>query len=128
MNYFENNYSLLLENFSYWSNRKLYLELMERFINGRIDGTQFDNEFCQMWRVDRDKSYSSKELLDKIEDVELTKLEGFSALISDLFTDCDVFEPDSALREDYEISEEELRNRVKKTFLEMKERYPYNSN
>ena len=113
-----------MENFSYWENRKLYLELMERFINGRIDGTQFDSEFCQMWRVDRDKNYSSKELLDKIEDVELTKLEGFSALISDLFTDCDVFEPDSALREDYEISEEELRNRVKKTFLEMKERYP----
>jgi hypothetical protein len=65
-----------------------------------------------------------KELLDKIEDVELTKLEGFSALISDLFTDCDVFEPDSALREDYEISEEELRNCVKKTLLEMKDRYP----
>ena len=97
---------------------------MERFINGRIDGTQFDSEFCQMLRVDRDKNQSSKELLDKIKDVELTKFKGFSILISDLFTDCDVFEPNSALREDSEISEEELKNRVKKTFLEMKERYP----
>jgi hypothetical protein len=124
MNSFENNNFLLLENFSYWENRKLYLELMKRFINGRIDGTQFDSEFCRMWTVDRNKNYSSKEFLDKIEGVELTKLEGFSALISDLFTDCDVFEPDSALRENYEISEEELKNCVKKTFLEIKDRYP----
>jgi hypothetical protein len=124
MNHFEDNYALLLENFSYWENRKLYLELMERFINERIDGTQFDSEFCQMWRVDRDKTYSSKELLNNIEHVDLTKLEGFSALISDLFTYCDVFEPDSALREDYEISEKELRNYVKKTLLEIKNRYP----
>jgi hypothetical protein len=114
----------LSENFSYWENRKLYLQLMEKFVNGTIDGTQFDSEFCRMWRVNRDKNYSLKELLDKIEDVELTKLEGFSALISDLFTDCDVFEPDSALREDYEISEEELRNCVKNTLLEIKDRYP----
>lgn len=76
-----------------------------------------------MWRVDRDKNYSLKELLDKIEDEKLTELEGFSTLISGLFTDCDVFEPDSALREDYEISEEELKNCVKKTLLEMKCRY-----
>lgn len=124
MNYFENNNSLLLENFSYWENKKLYLQLMEKFVNGRIDGTQFNSEFYRMWRLDRDKNYSLKELLDKIEDVELTKLEGFSALISDLFTDCDVFEPNSALREDYEISEEELRNCVKKTLLEMTDRYP----
>ena len=94
---------------------------MERFINGKIDGTQFDSEFCQMWRVDRDKNYSWKEFLDKIHDVEVTKLEGFSALISDLFTDCDVFQPNPALRDDYEISEEELRNCVKKTLLQIQE-------
>lgn len=117
----QNNHSLLLENFSYWENKKQYLELMERFINGKIDGTQFDSEFCQMWRVDRDKNYSWKEFLDKIHDVEVTKLEGFSALISDLFTDCDVFQPNPALRDDYEISEEELRNCVKKTLLQIQE-------
>ena len=113
---------LLLENFSYWKNKKVYSEVMEKFINGRIDSHQFENEFCQMWRLDRDKTYSLKEL--PLEDVELTKLEGFSALLSDLFASCDIFEPDPALREDYEISEEELRNCVKKTLLEIKERYP----
>ena len=65
-----------------------------------------------------------KELLDKIDDVELSKLEDFSDLISNLFTDYDVFDLDSTLREDSEISEEELRNYVKKTLLEIKDRYP----
>ena len=43
------------------------------------------------------------------------------ALISDLFLDCELLEVDPLLREDYEISEEELRNCVKKTLLEIKE-------
>ena len=32
MDYFENNNSLLLENFSYWENRKLYLQLMGKLM------------------------------------------------------------------------------------------------
>ena len=77
-----------------------------------------------MWEVNRDKKDSLKELLDKIDDVELSKLEDFSDLISNLFTDYDVFDLDSTLREDSEIFEEELRNYVKKTLLEIKDRYP----
>ena len=38
MDYFENNNSLLLENFSYWENRKLYMQLMKKFVNGRMEG------------------------------------------------------------------------------------------
>ena len=34
---------------------------------------------------------------------KLIESKGFSAIISNLFTDCDVFEPDPSLREDYEI-------------------------
>ena len=77
-----------------------------------------------MWEVNRDKKDSLKGLLDKIDDVELSKLEDFSDLISNLFTDYDVFDLDSTLREDSEIFEEELRNYVKKTLLEIKDRYP----
>ena len=60
----------------------------------------------------------------KINNEELIESKGFSTIISNLFTDCDVFEPDPSLREDYEISEVELKNRVKKTLLEIKYRYP----
>ena len=89
-----------------------------------MDDRQFDSKFYRMWEVNRDKKDSLKELLDKIDDVELSKLEDFSDLISNLFTDYDVFDLDSTLREDSEIFEEELRNYVKKTLLEIKDRYP----
>ena len=55
---------------------------------------------------------------------KLIESKGFSAIISNLFTDCNVFEPDPSLREDYEISEVKLKNHVKKTLLEIKYRYP----
>jgi hypothetical protein len=118
------DYALLLEDFKYWENKKLYLELMEKFIHQKINGTQFDKEFCKMWRTDRDKTYSSQDWLNKLEHVDLTKSRGFANLMSDLFIDCDVFQPDLALIKDFEISEEELRNCVKKAFLEIKNRYP----
>jgi hypothetical protein len=41
--------------------------------------------------------------------------------MSELFIDCDIFEPEPVLRIDYEISEEELRNCVKKTLLQIQD-------
>ena len=87
---------------------------MEKFINGIVDGQKFEEKFYQIWRLNRDKEYSSEEIL-KINNEKLIESKGFSTIISNLFTDCDVFEPDPSLREDYEISEIELKNCVKKT-------------
>ena len=58
-----------------------------------------------------------KELLNKIEYKKWTELDSFSALIRNLFPDGDVFEPESGLREEDDISEEELRDCVKKNFV-----------
>ena len=63
-----------------------------------------------MLRGECDKNYSLKELFDKIKDDKLTELESFSALISDLLTDCDVFEHERII--------------IKKTLLEIKDCYP----
>tara|TARA_Y100000748_G_C15202392_1_gene374018 strand:+ start:132 stop:476 length:345 start_codon:yes stop_codon:yes gene_type:complete len=106
---------LPLSDFSYWENKKLYTQLMEKFINGIIDGQTFEEKFYQIWRLNRDKEYSTEEIL-KINNEKLIELKGFSTIISNLFTDCDVFEPDPSLREDYEISEVELKNCVKKLY------------
>ena len=114
---------LPLPDFSYWESKKLYTQLMEKFINGIIDGQTFEEKFYQIWRLNRDKEYSTEEIL-KINNEKLIELKGFSTIISNLFTDCDVFEPDPNLREDYEISEVALKNCVKKTLLEIKYRYP----
>ena len=115
--------SLLIRNFKYWENCEIYQELMEKFVAKKISGTEFSDQFFEMWRSDRDKIYNSEELVYITKNVQLTKIEGFSALISDLFLDCESFENDPALREDYEISEEELRECVKKTLLEIKDRW-----
>ena len=97
--------------------------MIEKFINEIVDGQKFEEKFSQIWILNRDKEYSTEEIL-KINNEKLIELKGFSTIISNLFTDCDVFEPDPNLREDYEISEVELKNRVKKTLLEIKYRYP----
>lgn len=114
---------LLLSDFSYWQSKKLYTQLMEKFINGIIDGQKFEEEFCQIWRLNRYEEYSSEEIL-KINNEKLIESRGFSAIVSRLFTDCDVFEPNPSLRENYKISEIELKNYVKKTLSEIKYRYP----
>ena len=114
---------LLLSDFSYWQSKKLYTQLMEKLINGIIDGQKFEEEFYQIYRLKRDKEYSSEEIL-KIDNEKLIESKGFSTIISHLFNDCDVFEPDPSLREDYEILDIELKNCVKKTLSEIKYRYP----
>ena len=104
-----------LSDFSYWESKKLYTQLMEKSINGIVDGQKFEEKFYQIWRWNRDKEYSTEEIL-KINNEKLVESKGFSTIIPNLFTDCDVFEPDPSLREDYEISEVELKNRVKKLY------------
>jgi hypothetical protein len=77
VNYSPNNHFLLflvLENFSYWENKKQYLELMERCMNGKMDSMQFASEFYQMTRGDREKTCGLKEFLDTLNDVEFNKL------------------------------------------------------
>lgn len=97
---------------------------MKKFVDKKISGTEFSDQFFQMWKSDRDKTYNSEELVYITENFKLTEINGFSSLISDLFLDCELFEADLSLRGDYEISEEELRNCVKNTLLEIKDRYP----
>jgi hypothetical protein len=114
---------LEFEDFRYWESKKLYTQLMEEFINGLINGQKFTEKFFQIWRLNRDKEYSNEEIL-KINNEKLIESKGFSTITSNLFTDCDVFQPDPSLRGDFEISEVELKNCVKRTLLEINYRYP----
>jgi len=117
------NESLLIRNFKYWQNSKAYLNLMKKFVDKKISAIEFSDQFFQMWKSDRDKAYNSEELVYITENFKLAQIDGFSSLISDLFLDCESFEADPLLREDYEISEEELRSCVKKALLKIKDCY-----
>lgn len=61
INLYNNDRSLLLD-FSYCQSNRLYTQLMEKFINGIIDGPKFEEEFYQIWSLNRDKEYSSEEI------------------------------------------------------------------
>ena len=91
-----NNNPLHLTDFSYCQIKKLYIKLMKKFINGIINGQKLEEEFYQIWRLNRDKKYSSEKIL-KIDNEKLIESKGFSAIMSPLFTDCEVFEPDPSL-------------------------------
>ena len=121
----ENEFNpLILERCKYWDNKEAYIYLIEKFVDGRISGIEFEREFLQIWRFDRDRIIDSLKLSHIMKNFESTKLERFSSLISlELFIDLESFQPDPLFREDYEISEEELRDRVKKTLLEIKNHY-----
>ena len=123
MSDFEENYEVLIENFKLWEHKNIYVELMEQFLNNTIDGRQFETEFYKLWYRDIERHYSSKELLQIARQIDLNQFKGYSHILSKLFTDCDVFEPDLVLRDDSEISEEELRDCVKKALLEIKNNY-----
>lgn len=75
-------------NFKYWENYKMYLDLMKKFVDKNISGTEFSYQLFQMWKSDRDKTYNSEELVYITESFKLTEINGFSSLISDLFLDC----------------------------------------
>ena len=60
-------------------------------------------------RLDCQKEYRSETMLYIIDNWKIKQFQGLSSVISKLFTDLDVFEPNPLLREDYEIDEKELR-------------------
>ena len=101
---------VLIEDFHYFNNLDSYIKLIESFLNYQIDVEKFEINFYQMNRLDRDKDQKWEDMLYIIDNLELKQFQGISSVISKLFTDLDVFEPDPLFREDYEIDEQELRN------------------
>lgn len=56
---------------NYWSNKNNYIDLMKKFIDGKINGIEFDQEFCQICKGGGRDNISK---LDNPCNVELTKL------------------------------------------------------
>lgn len=80
---------------------------MDEFINAHISGVEFEKEFFQMMRKDRDcKSYPLQ---------EQPKLE---SVLARVFTACDVFNPNADARSEYEYDETELRDFVRDILAE----------
>ena len=114
---------ILISDFNDWQNREIYIELIENFLNDKIDVKEFEKKFLSLWKSNLDEDKSWERFVYIINNFKLNQFQGFSSLISKLFTDLEVLEPDLFLRQDYEIGEDDFRECLKKILIEIKNRY-----
>ena len=115
--------AILISDFNEWTRRDDYIRLMEDFLNNRINFEEFDKEFLNIWSTNNDKDKSWEEFLFIINNFKLNEFDDFSSLTSKLFEDIDIVETDPLFRQDYQITEEELMERIRIILLEMKNKY-----
>lgn len=114
------NYEISILDHLKWSRRSRYFILMSDFLDKKIDADEY---ICELFKFEAEtqnlveKLKLDFEMLKEFEPNSLSK--GFSKLTEDLCSDCRIFEPDSNLRDDYELSEKELLNNVKKIYLQL---------
>jgi len=121
-NFFElEAYSAMMIAHLHWQNREQYFELIEQFLNGPINFLDLRKKYRSISdAVERLKAELI--LLDPVE--PYNKAFGFTELINEIIMLFDRYCPDPRIREDYEFSEEELKNLIQKIFIGMKNRYP----
>ena len=95
---------------SYWDNRRQYYTIVDDFVRGETGGVEFETRFTERWREDRDESLSHP--VEPDDSAQEQKREALERALSQVFTACDVFDPDPTTRTQYEYSEEELRQFV----------------
>ena len=93
---------------------------MEDFLNNKINFKEFDKEFLKIWSSNNDRKKSWEEFIFIINNFKLDEFNNFSSLTAELFEYIDIVEIDSTFRQDYEITERELKDRIKIILSKMK--------
>jgi hypothetical protein len=112
------NYSVVLDRQLDWETRDQYLQLLKKFIEGKIDIGEFLIPFEERGRL-------NGEVLDILES-NLILLEphekslDFLDFIQQILQDCDIYNPDpEPFRHEYELDETEFRNSIEETYLQI---------
>ena len=113
------DYRATVQEHVFWKNRRQFGLLMENFINGIIDGEEFSDKFCGIYRKTLDAFDAFETDLEKLEDFQPDlRSSGFGSIISALRRDCEAFEPDSTfvelniVRESDDYTEEQLKDLI----------------
>ena len=93
---------------------------MENFLGNTIDFEEFETEFLNIWSINNDKYESWEEFVFIINNFKLNEFDNFSSLTSRLFEYIDIVEVDKNLRQNYEITEKELKDQIKIILSKMK--------
>jgi len=112
------NYSAVLDRQLDWETRDQYLQLLEEFIEGKIDIGEFLIAFEERGRL-------NGEVLDILES-NLILLEphekslDFLDFIQQILQDCEIYNPDpTPFRHEYELDETEFRDSIEETYLQI---------
>ena len=107
-------YEGAIQSYIYWKNRRQFALLMEKFINGIIDGQEFSDSFLELRRklIDTCDELIVELGSGKVKDFQIDgRSTGFGSLISFLRAECDNFS------EDYQ--NEEFYDSIKDCFLKL---------
>jgi hypothetical protein len=112
------NYSAVLDRQLDWETRDQYLQLLEEFIEGKIDIGEFLIAFEERGRL-------NGEVLDILES-NLILLEphekslDFLDFIQQILEYCEIYNPDpEPFRHEYELDETEFRDSIEETYLQI---------
>lgn len=115
-------YEVSLLNHFKWEQKHRYFLLITNLLDKKID---VDEYISQLLKLEHETQSLAEELkldFEKLKEFEPNSgSKGFSKFIEELCSDCRIFESDPDLRDDFEISEKQLRNGVKKIFLQIQE-------
>lgn len=92
---------------------------MKKFVDGNIDGAQFQKDFFKLWCDDRDrKKEQTSSLINLVDNEKLVELKSFATLMSETFMDCDCYNSeidlDLKLQNSFDISEKRIKKFVLK--------------
>ena len=91
-------YQASIQSYVFWKNRRSFLLVMEKFVNRRISGEEFNDSFLKLYHrlVAKDENGFLKELgSEKLQDLQIDRRsKGFGSVISFLRAECDNFSED----------------------------------
>lgn len=99
------NTLLNVERYIFWSNKSEYELLINNFVEGKITSKEFEKNYMDMWRKDRDKCYDYEKYILKSTE--------FSKLLGEILSDCDCFDyelDEMSEKLDFQLDEKSFRN------------------
>lgn len=118
-------YSARISEYLHWSQKDEYLQLIEDFLNSKIDVKEFDNKFSKMVTVIEKKSSLLSKNYEELKRIEPSSISvGFGRWISEIYLCGNEFYYDFNEEEDrtqipFGKTEEQLRDAVKSLFPEI---------
>lgn len=118
------NYSVKLSDHVHWQQKNDYLNIMKNFLNLKIDGKQFVNQFSKLHESNEEAVQILEIDLKQLNTFELNpKSFGFTEWTSEIDLWCDEFYPDFDAKDppDFKFAknEEDLRNAIADIFLQI---------